>query len=126
MKGTGRSVPFFSFVRFAASFLPRAWKIQFAPLVLSKNRMHVHAAWRARATPITPVLTLTTDGLVLGAGTVIVAATAPRRLNNLHGQEAGVLALLAAAYGKSIAPSVLGNNERAAKAWREGDDWPCP
>lgn len=85
---------------------------------------HVHATWRARvrATPITPVLTLTTDGLVLGAGTVIVAATAPRRLNNLHGQEAGVLAILAAAYGKSIAPSVLGNIERAAKAWREGDD----
>lgn len=33
-----------------------------------------------------------------------------------------MLALLAAAYGKSVSPSVLGNIERAAKAWREGDD----
>ncbi len=32
-----------------------------------------------------------------------------------------MLALLSAAYGKAIAPSVLGNIERAAKAWREGD-----
>jgi hypothetical protein len=67
-------------------------------------------------------LTLTTQGLVLGAGTVLVAATAPRRLSSLQGQEARVLALLASAYGKPIAPSVLDEIERAAKAWREGDD----
>ncbi len=85
---------------------------------------HVNAAWQARlrAVPIAPALTLTTEGLVLGAGTVLVAATAPRRLSGLRGQEPRVLALLAAAYGKSVAPSVLGNIERAAKAWREGDD----
>lgn len=49
----------------------------------------------------------------------------PRRRaswNSLQGQESRVLALLAAAYGKSVSPSVLGNIERAAKAWREGDD----
>jgi hypothetical protein len=30
--------------------------------------------------------------------------------------------LLSATYGKAISPSVLGNIERAAKSWREGDD----
>ena len=85
---------------------------------------HVNAAWqtRLRASPIAPALTLTTEGLVLGAGTVLVAATAPRRLGRLQGKESRVLALLAAAYGKPIGSSVLGNIERAAKAWREGDD----
>lgn len=85
---------------------------------------HVHAAWQARlrSAPIAPALTLTAEGIVLGAGTVLVAATAPRQLGSLQGQESCVLALLAAAYGKSIAPSALGNVERAAKAWREGDD----
>jgi len=82
---------------------------------------HVNAAWQARlrASPIAPALTLTTEGIVRGAGTVLVAATAPRRLSGLQGQEVRVLALLAAAYGKPIALSVLGNIERAAKAWRE-------
>ena len=85
---------------------------------------HVNAAWQARlrAVPIAPALTLTTQGLVLGAGTVLVAATAPRRLSSLQGREARVLALLASAYGKPIAPSVLGVIERAAEAWRQGDD----
>ncbi len=85
---------------------------------------HVHAAWQARlrAVPIAPALTLTAEGLLLGAGTVLVAATAPRRMSSLQGQEPRVPALLAAAYGKSVAPSVPGNIERAAKAWSEGDD----
>lgn len=84
----------------------------------------IQAAWQARlhAVPIAPALTLTAEGLLLGAGTVLVAATAPRRLGSLQGQEPRVLALLAAAYGKSVAPSVLGNIERAAKAWSEGND----
>ncbi len=85
---------------------------------------YVDAAWQARlrAAPVAPALTLTTEGLVLGAGTVLVAAMAPRRLSSLQGQKPRVLALLAAGYGKSVAPSVLGNIARAAKAWREGDD----
>ncbi len=84
----------------------------------------VDSTWpaRLRAKPLAAVLTLSTEGLVLGAGTVLVAATTPRRLGSLRGQESRVLALLAAAYGKSIAPSVLGNIERAANAWREGDN----
>jgi hypothetical protein len=67
-------------------------------------------------------LTFAPEGLVLGAGTVIVAANGPRRLQGLRGQEAQVLALLSAACGKAVAPSVLGNIERATKAWYDGDD----
>jgi hypothetical protein len=81
-------------------------------------------AWHARkrVVPISPVLNLTPEGLVLGAGTVVVPAVGPRRLRSMRGQERRVLALLSAAYGKAVAPSVLGNIERAAKAWSEGDD----
>jgi hypothetical protein len=76
---------------------------------------------RKRAGPIYPVMTLTPDGLVLGAGTVLLQAEGPCRLQSLRGQEARVLALLAAAYRKAVAPAVLGNIERAAKSWRDGD-----
>jgi hypothetical protein len=81
-------------------------------------------AWHARkrVVPISPVLNLTPEGLVLGAGTVMVPAVGPRRLRSMRGQETRVLALLSAAFGKAVAPSVLGNIERAAKAWSEGDD----
>jgi hypothetical protein len=81
-------------------------------------------AWqvRKRLMPISPVLNLTPEGLALGAGTVLVPADGPRQLQSLRGQEARVLALLSVAYGRAVAPSVLGNIERAAKAWHEGDD----
>jgi hypothetical protein len=81
-------------------------------------------AWyaRERVVVISPVLTLAPQGLVLGAGTVLVAADGLRRLQSLEGQEARVLALLSAAYDRAVAPSVLGNIKRAAKAWGEGDD----
>lgn len=81
-------------------------------------------AWheRERTVSISPVLNLAPEGLVLGAGTVLVAADGVRRLRHLEGQEARVLALLSAAYGREVAPSVLGNIERAAKSWSEGDD----
>jgi hypothetical protein len=81
-------------------------------------------AWHARKrdVPISQVLNLTPEGLVLGAGTVLVPADGSRRLQSLQGREARVLALLSAAYGRAVAPSVLGNIERAAKAWAEGDD----
>jgi hypothetical protein len=80
--------------------------------------------WRARecAAPIHPTMTLTPNGLVLGAGTVLVPADGPRRLQSLRGREARVLALLSAAYRKAIAPAVLGSIERATKSWRAGDD----
>jgi len=58
----------------------------------------------------------------MGAGTVLLRAIAKRRLQTVKGQEARVLALLSAAYGCSIPPTVLGTIERAAKRWREGQD----
>lgn len=77
---------------------------------------------RELSLPISTVLNFAPDGLVLGAGTVLIRAEGPRRLQGLAGREAEVLALLSAAYGRAIAPSVLGNIERAAKAWNHGDD----
>jgi hypothetical protein len=81
-------------------------------------------AWHARerVIPISPAMQFASEGLILGAGTVVVAAEGSRRLRSLQGQEARVLALLSAAYGKAVAPSVVGNITRAAKAWYEGDD----
>jgi hypothetical protein len=81
-------------------------------------------AWHARKRfiPVSPALNLTPKGLVLGAGTVLVPADGPRRLQSLRGQETRVMALLSAAYGRAIAPSVIGNIERAGKSWSEGDD----
>jgi hypothetical protein len=83
--------------------------------------------WRAwsvqkRSVPISPAMYFSRDGLALGAGTILLPAVGPRRLADLQGEEARVLALLAATYGKATPPSVLGAIERAAKSWHEGDD----
>jgi hypothetical protein len=83
-------------------------------------RQEWHA--RERAVPISSVLRFAPEGLVLGAGTVLVAAEETRRLRVLQGQHGRVLALLSAAYGKPVEPRVLGNIERAMKCWRDGDD----
>jgi hypothetical protein len=77
---------------------------------------------RKRFVPISQALNLTSQGLVLGAATVLVPTDGPRQLQSLRGRETRLLALLSAAYDKAIAPSVLGNIERAARAWSEGDD----
>jgi hypothetical protein len=55
-------------------------------------------------------------------GTVLLQADGPRQLRTSKGCEARVLALLSAAYGRAIGPAVLGNLDRAAKAWNAGDD----
>jgi len=72
--------------------------------------------------PINTVLRIAAEGLVLGAGTVLLPADGPRQLRTTKGYEVRVLALLSAAYGRAIDPAVLGNIERAAKAWNAGDD----
>lgn len=81
-------------------------------------------AWQkqARNVPIQSVLHFTPEGLALGAGTILIPADGNRRLKKLKGQEARILALLSSAYGKTISPAVLGNIERAAKSWCEGDE----
>jgi len=77
---------------------------------------------RERGMLVSSVMELTLQGLVLGAGTILVPLERRRCLKSLRGREARVLALLSAAYGKAIQPSVLGNIERAGKAWSAGDD----
>jgi hypothetical protein len=85
---------------------------------------HLGDAWRERerSVSISAVPHFTPEGLVLGAGTILVPADGLRRLQSLEGHQARVLALLAIAYGKAMAPTVLGNIARAGKAWNEGDD----
>jgi hypothetical protein len=97
---------------------------QLSPSEETLDEQRLREAWHARqcASPIYPVPSLASEGLVLGAGTVLVPAEGTRRLASLDGQKARVLALLAAAYGKAVAPNVLGNIARAADAWRQGDD----
>jgi hypothetical protein len=70
-----------------------------------------------------PMMVLTPQGLVLGAGTVLLPAEGARKLKSLKGSEQQLLALLSAAYGVAVAPTVIGNIERAAKCWSEGDDF---
>lgn len=77
---------------------------------------------RERTVPIQPIMTFAPEGLVLGAGTVLIPSEGPRRLHSLQGRQARVLALLSAAYGKAVALSVLGNVERAVKSWRDGEE----
>ena len=52
-------------------------------------------------------MVLTPQGLVLGAGTVLLPAEGARKLKSLKGSEQQVLALLSAAYGTAVAPTVL-------------------
>jgi hypothetical protein len=70
-----------------------------------------------------PMMIFTPQGLMLGAGTILVSAEGARKLKSLKGSEQQVLALLSAAYGVAVAPTVLGNIERAAKSWAAGDDF---
>jgi hypothetical protein len=70
---------------------------------------HLRDAWsmRKRTVPISPALHFSPDGLVLGAGKILLPAEGHRRLAKLDGQQARLLALLSATYGRAIAPSVL-------------------
>jgi hypothetical protein len=65
-----------------------------------------------RCAPISSALRFAPEGLVLDAGTVLLRADGPRRLQSPKGCEARLLALLSAAYGRSVDPTVLGNIER--------------
>ena len=86
-----------------------------------QERLREEWRTRERAGPVYPAMTFAPDGLVLGAGTVLLRAEGPGQLQNLRGQEARFLALLAAAYGRAVAPAVLGNIGRAVESRREGD-----
>lgn len=93
---------------------PAAGTTNSAPFVSGEARVHDNDqrnTWHARerVAPISTALNFASRGLVLGAGTVILGAVRSGGVEKLAGQEARVLALLSAAYGTAIAPSVLGN-----------------
>ena len=77
---------------------------------------------RLRNGPIDPVPRFAGQGIILGAGTVLLVCDGGRRLQRVKGQEARLLALLSAACGEVLPRSVAGHIERAAKSWGEGDD----
>jgi hypothetical protein len=77
---------------------------------------------RLRNGLIDPLPRFAEHGLMLGAGTVLLARESRgRRLQQVEGQEARLVALLSAALGEVLPVSVAGNIERAAKCWSEGD-----
>src|ERR1700693_2123475 len=77
-------------------------------------------AERVRSSPLMPFITLTEEGLILGAGTVLAKRHPDRRLA-LDGEEERLLALLAIAYGRPVSPSVIGNIRRATREWAAGE-----
>lgn len=82
-------------------------------------------AWRERqVVPIEPRMTFGPAGLVLGAGTVLAASepVGGGRAIRLDGAEARLLALLAAAYGRTVGVESLGHIRRAALRWSEGEE----
>ncbi len=81
------------------------------------------AEW-ARSRPVHLSMTLTDEGLVLGAGTVLAKAGFDqwgRFELALNGAEQRILALLAVAYGRPVSPSVLDNIRRASQQWSRGE-----
>ncbi|MGH6796435.1 MAG: hypothetical protein ACREDH_14860 [Methylocella sp.] len=69
-----------------------------------------------------PGLEIGTEGLVLGAGTLLAKAAADSRGRpHLAIDEPRVMAPIAAAYGKPVAPYVIARLRRAAELWVEGE-----
>jgi hypothetical protein len=80
-------------------------------------------AWdeRKRSTPIDPIMKFTAEGLILGAGTVLVRSSSGRDIP-IDRFEPRVRALLAAAHLQPPSAESLGHLRKAAERWREGDD----
>lgn len=89
-------------------------------MLVERLRKEWHA--REHVTPITAVLSFTSEGLVMGARTVLVPATADRSLQSLDGQETRLLALLSAAYGREFPRSALKSLKLAAGRWEREED----
>jgi hypothetical protein len=53
---------------------------------------------RERAAPIHPAMTFAAEGLVLGAGTILLPAEGIRRLKSLRGQEQRILQICEASH----------------------------
>lgn len=67
-------------------------------------------------------LTVTKEGIVLGAGTVIAKRRNDAEMAcEIDGREEEILALIGAAYGQSISPGLISHLRRADRAYRGGD-----
>jgi hypothetical protein len=87
----------------------------------------VIADWRdhAKSHPLEPIMTLAAEGLVLGAGTIVVksrSAGSNRFELVTEGAEERILALLSVAYRQAISPNVIDHVRRASAAWGRGED----
>jgi hypothetical protein len=70
------------------------------------------------------MVSITDDGLVFGAGSVLAKQTidaSGRRLLAVDGNEERILALLTAAYGRPIDPAVIDHIRRASLAYNRGE-----
>lgn len=78
-------------------------------------------AWRAReaAGGLHEALCFQTDGLVLGAGTIL--AKADETGGEINTDDGRLKALLSVAYGQPEARAALGHVKTAAARWRQGD-----
>jgi hypothetical protein len=81
-------------------------------------------AWdeRQRSTPIDPVMKFTAEGLVLGAGTVLIPSGGSGRELVIEPVEPRVRALLAAAHLGPPSTLALGHLRKAVERWGEGED----
>src|SRR5215472_6198562 len=78
-----------------------------------------------RVRPPVPMMTMVGEGLVLGTTVLVPLFPDDLGLADLvvTAGEQRILALLAVAYGKAVAPDVLSNIRRAVREWRHGE--PC-
>jgi hypothetical protein len=77
----------------------------------------------SRLRALAPVMTMTGEGLVLGA-TVLVKMGRDRygmQELALDGAAERILALLAVVYGKAVGPEIIGYVRRASNRWRQGE-----
>jgi hypothetical protein len=77
---------------------------------------------RKPRTPLHRSLTITREGLTLGRGTVLARMTQGASCElAIGGEEERILALLAAAFGKSVPAQVIKNLRCASEQWSRGD-----
>jgi hypothetical protein len=80
--------------------------------------------WRdaRRGAPFYSSMTFLDQGLVLGFGTTLARFAERRKPLDLTGNEAHVLALLAAAYDRRVSGLAIETIRRAGEAWQSGDE----
>src|ERR1700728_2092587 len=86
----------------------------------------LNKAWgqRARSSSIEPTMTISADGLVLGAGTVLAKQGTDRwdrTALEIKGNDERIVALLSVAYGKAVDAGVIDHIQHASEAYGRGE-----